>query len=194
VTPIDPKSTRNTVNPSKLMNLLIATKEMVKIMMILFSSGKVELFKNGRLVVLAGEFPNFQSVVAFIVDSSGETSRVTISSVDAFVSIVAWTISGFFVTPDGFVCGFVGNLSSGVVVSSSSVACSSSVFFGVPGLIVLEIFLVVLGVKGRGLSVKKCLLVVAGVEFGNVSGPSVVVSSVKTRFPPKNSNIFDLYS
>lgn len=187
VTPIDPKS-------------MIATKEMVKMIMILFSSGKVELFKNGRLVVLAGELPNFQSVVAFIVDSSGETSRVTISSVDAFVSIVAWTISGFFVTPDKFVCGFVGNLSSGVVVSSSSVVCSSSVFFVVPGLIVLEIFLVVrgalvvLGVKGRGLRLKKCLLVVAGVEFGNVSGPFVVVSSVRTRFPPKNSNIFDLYS
>lgn len=131
VTPIDPKS-------------MIATKEMVKMIMILFSSGKVELFKNGRLVVLAGELPNFQSVVALIVDSSGETSRVTISSVDTFVSIVAWTISGFFVTPDGFVCGFVGNLSSGVVVSSSSVVCSSSVFFVVPGLIVLEIFLVVL--------------------------------------------------
>ena len=64
----------------------MATKEIVKIMMILFSSGNVELFKNGRFVVLAGELPNFQSVVALIVDSSGETSRVTVSSVGAFVS------------------------------------------------------------------------------------------------------------
>ena len=64
----------------------MATNEIVRIMMILFSSGNVELFKNGRFVVLAGEFPNFQSVVAFIVDSSGDTSSVTILSVEAFVS------------------------------------------------------------------------------------------------------------
>ena len=64
----------------------MATKEIVTMMMILLSSGNVELFRKGRFVVLAGEFPNFQSVVAFIVESSPETSRVVMSSVDAFVS------------------------------------------------------------------------------------------------------------
>lgn len=98
-------------------------------------------------------------------------------------------------TPFGFVCGFVGNRSSGVVVTIRSVVNSSLLFS-----VILKVFLVVReavvvrGVKGRGFSVKKCLLVVAGVEFGSVNGPSVVVSSVKTSLPPKNSKILDLYS
>ena len=64
----------------------MATKEIVTMMMILLSSGKVELFKKGRFVVLAGEFPNFQSVVALIVESPPETSSVVISAVDGLVS------------------------------------------------------------------------------------------------------------